>query len=126
MLVGDVTVCDICGVNIVGTGIDENEPPPFACQVCKSKYPPALLKATCDPFLYALGLRDGTVVDFESAEIYGEWVTIHGENDESGRSGMSDESGESSGSRWKGRDCPRGVDIRLSEIVWVADAPNGS
>ncbi len=120
MRVGDVMICDICGVNIVGTVIDENEPPPFACQVCKSKYPPALLKATCDPFSYALGLRDGTVVDFKSAEIHGEWVTIKGESDHTYESDESDESG------WKRHLCPRGVDIRLSEIMWVADAPNGS
>jgi len=122
-------VCDICGVNIVGTVIDENESPPFACQVCKSKYPPALLKANADQFSYVLGLRDGTVVDFESAEIHGEWITIIGVNDTSGLPGMSresDDSGLDPDTSWKGRYCLRGVDIRLSEIVWVADAPNGS
>ena len=122
MRVGDVMVCDICGVNIVCTVIDENEPPPFACQVCKSKYPPALLKASADPFSYALGLRDGTVVDFESAEINGEWVTII--INDTVIPGVP--INLITGHGWKGRECPRGVDIRLSEIVWVADAPNGS
>ncbi|MFA5379774.1 MAG: hypothetical protein WC455_28705 [Dehalococcoidia bacterium] len=120
-------VCDVCGIGVAEA--NEDNAPPAVCQACHLKYPPALLKANADQFSYVLGLRDGTVVDFESAEIHGEWITIIGVNDTSGLPGMSresDDSGLDPDTSWKGRYCLRGVDIRLSEIVWIADAPNGS
>lgn len=65
-------------------------------------YPPALAKACSDPFFYQLKLRTGETIDFESAEpINSEWVHIHDDH-------------------------PRGMDVRVADIVFVIDAPNGS
>ena len=71
-------------------------------------WPPALIKASEDPFFYALELRDGRKFDFESAVDLGwGWVRIDGVA--------------------KAERCfERGIDIRVSEILWVADAPDGS
>ena len=77
----------------------------------------ALAKACEDPcFDYALKLRTGEVLRFVGAEILNpEWIRIDlGEKD-----------------RWeKPNNFPfkadRGLEIRISEIVWVMDAPDGS
>lgn len=91
-----------------------------ACDECRRKYPPSLIKACCDPFAYALGLRDGTVIRFEQASICGEFASLTLHDD---------------WMRWHMPDpphhglpypCPRGVDVRIADIVWCADAPSGS
>lgn len=80
-----------------------------ACDACSKRYPPSLIKACVDPLDYALKLRTGEVIRFEVAAINGggEWVTL------TNCSGLEHE-------------CPRGVDVRISDIVWCADAPDGS
>ena len=80
-------------------------------------YPPALAKACCDsPFDYAACLRGGSVIRFDTAEpINEEWVTLFIDEQKSW--------GIDSGMPFP---FPRGVDVRVSEIVWVADAPEGS
>jgi hypothetical protein len=71
---------------------------------CPSTYPPALRKACCDPFTYALELSSGQCFRFASAEIISpEWVHIVG--------GGADQLG-----------FLRGVDVRVADIIWVADA----
>lgn len=79
-------------------------------------YPPMLDKACYDPFQYAIGLSNGTVIQFESAiPISREWIHIDlGENADKGRAGVCD------------LPCPRGIDVRVDSILWVADAPAGS
>jgi hypothetical protein len=77
-------------------------------------YPPALQKACVDPFDYALKLRTGEIWTFESAKaVSREWVCIVDFHENSG-----------------GQKPPfpfvRGVDVRVADIVWVADAPRGS
>lgn len=68
----------------------------------------ALIKATQDCFDYALKLRTGDIISFSEAKIIApEWVHLSGC---SGLPFMAD----------------RGVDVRISDIVWVMDAPNGS
>src|SRR5712691_10511092 len=69
-------------------------------------YPPALAKACCDPFEYLLGLRNGMVIHFHAAtEIDGDWVHV-----ELGDCGVD-----------FGRyPCPRGIDVRVADIVWIA------
>ena len=78
--------------------------------------PPALAKALRDPFDYAMGLRDGTVIRFTEASMEpgSEWVHINFEG-------------------WHGHEIvgqpftfERGLDVRISEIAWIADAPQGS
>jgi hypothetical protein len=89
-------------------------------------WPPSLAKAVDDPFDYAMGLRDGTIIYFHHATFIppdGEWVHL-----DLGRNYVQD----TPLPRHKmifntsnlGHD--RGVEIRVSEIVWVADAPHGS
>lgn len=80
----------------------------------------ALAKAcTDDAFDYALKLRTGEVVRFIGAKLLNrEWVNIT----------------LAQNNQWDTRNnsnpfpfsANRGVDIRISDIVWVMDAPNGS
>jgi len=87
------------------------------CPKCSLRIPPSLLKACGDPFDYALMLSNGRYYRFARAEIHGDWVTIHaGATD-------AEESFQETAFPYG---CPRGVEIRLSEIVWCADAPEGS
>jgi hypothetical protein len=88
------------------------------CPSCIMKYPPAILKAMGDPFIYAIGLRDGTVLFIECVtEIHGDWITVR----------LSEETSEHvERMRRTFPPCPRGLNIRLSDIVWAADAPYGS
>jgi hypothetical protein len=111
--------CAVCrregGPDMAGSG------PPWAwlCLVCEGKYPEALVKASCDEFDYMLRLATGEVWTFTSCEIDGGWVHLK-------FAGLSD-------GLWRGRfeeserpPFDRGVDVRLDQIVWVADAPFGS
>lgn len=80
--------------------------------------PPALCKALDDqPWEYAMGLRDGRVLYFQGAELLkgGKWVHLPGPDEKytlevSGVTHSFD----------------RGLDVRISDIMWVADAPDGS
>lgn len=77
--------------------------------------PPSLLKALRDSFDYALGLKNGHVIHFSEAHLLkGErWIKLIGFNETIEMDGVS-------------FSFPRGLDVRISEIAWVADAPNGS
>ncbi|GEM_PF-6476477 len=75
-------------------------------------WPDALIKACHDPFEYELQLRTGTVVRFvEARPINRDWVHIE----------VGDRDQKCELSRFE-----RGIDVRLSDIVYVADAPDGS
>lgn len=84
-------------------------------------YPPALAKACIDDgFSYALGLKSGAVITFSGAKDLGHGWThlvdirahdIQEPNDEFASGSFS---------------FARGMDLRLSDIAWVADAPFGS
>jgi len=75
--------------------------------------PAALAKTVSDnPFQYALMLRDGTIVEFEgAAPPSAGWILLD-------RPKIVN----------RGYDAclERGIEVRLQEIVWVADAPHGS
>ena len=75
--------------------------------------PEALAKSGSDnPFQYALMLRDGTIIEFEGATPPSAgWILLH-------RPKIVN----------RGYDAclERGIEVRLQEIVWVADAPHGS
>lgn len=80
-------------------------------------WPDALVKATYDdPWQYAIGLKDGSVVEFEGAWPYagGRWVRL---------SNPTPTAGPLLGAVpcWE-----RGIDIEFSQIVWAVDAPHGS
>ena len=123
----EATLCAGCGVVPVEIGED-------ACPDCRLKYPSALLKACRDEFEYACGLRSGAVIRFSGARIHGEWVTLWN----SGACvpmAREEDYWREGGSWWRKEEphvlglpfpCPRGVDVRLADIVWVADAPWGS
>ncbi len=85
------------------------------CLPCLQKLPASLLKAISDPFDYAIGLRTGLVIRFSEARIQGEWVhlLVAGTNRPVGNGDDT--------YNWE-----RGIDVRLTEIVWCADAPIGS
>jgi hypothetical protein len=77
--------------------------------------PPALIKAIEDHFDYALGLRNGQVIEFSEARLCRPFVFLDGV--------------QASTIKALGYDRPnfeRGLDVRISEIAWVADAPHGS
>lgn len=83
-------------------------------------WPPALVKATSDHFCYALGLRSGDIIEFTDAKVISnDWVhleTMAGSDFEAYlQFGQSRLSGQSV--------FGRGIDVRVSEIVWVADSP---
>lgn len=91
----------------------------------KAGWPQPLIKAVSDSFDYALQLRNGMVIYFESAapdEADG-WVLLKGirsQYPEGGSEGVS---------TYRPELVPvfeRGVAVRLVDIVWVADAPWGS
>jgi hypothetical protein len=80
-------------------------------------YPPALVKSCDDPFDYALGLRNGSVVRFERATPIGRhWVHLDGvtEYHPHDQAQALDYNFE------------RGLDVRVADICWIADAPQGS
>jgi hypothetical protein len=86
---------------------------PWFCLDCTGQYPPSLLKACVDSFDYELQLRNGLRFAFSSAHIHGEFATI-----------MPMLNGENFAAI--GLPAPRGIDIRVDEIVWCCDAPAGS
>ena len=64
---------------------------------------------------YALGLRDGSIVEFEGAEAVAEgWVRLTGVKAKAGPLSQQDFS-------WD-----RGLEVAVEDIVWAADAPHGS
>lgn len=75
-----------------------------------------LVKALCDPFDYVVRLRSGELIRFVEAEQHGDWLVLH----TAGGYGHDDFSPTLP------FPCPRGLQVRISEIVWVADAPEGS
>ncbi len=88
-------------------------------------WPPALIKAVDDPFDYALRLKDGSLIFFEYAVPCGknnEWASLYFQDIHSGSE------------VWRGSfnhtfavgGYARGLEVRVSEIVWAADAPFGS
>jgi hypothetical protein len=83
------------------------------CGTCRTKYPVSLLKALGVPSLYyAVGLRTGEIIRFSDASIHGEFAHV---------TGVEYGDGETISPRF----CDRGIDIRIADIVWCADVPEG-
>lgn len=99
--------CQECGATIDRNAVEQ----PF-CRACARTYPPALIKASNDPFDYACRLRTGEIICFRSATIQGNFVTLEINQDNQG--GPLPFSFD------------RGIEVQVSDIVWCADAPNGS
>jgi len=108
------TRCAACGK--VGEWTYETA---YACPDCARKYPRSLLKAVSDPFDYALKLRTGEIIRFTQASISGDYATLYGDS-------LSYERPLDNEDNNLPYPFPRGLDVRVSDIVWCADAPAGS
>jgi len=77
--------------------------------------PDALIKACFDTFDYALALRNGYVIRFEAASVSsdGKWVHLQMDYTLHAMTGID-------------YSFDRGIDVRIEDILWVADAPEGS
>jgi hypothetical protein len=111
------------GTVVVNSPSDDPTEEMDAEVIAKYGYPPALAKACRDWFSYALRLRSGPVICFSSAEpISPDWVHLDGlrtdfdEEDRLHRRDLCDAHAPP---------CPRGLDVRVAEIAWVADDPWG-
>ena len=100
-----------------GKQLPQREPDPIPsvvfCEDCHRRYPPALLKACYDVFEYAARLTTGELVLFSKATIHGDYATLaifHDLYEEQGLGQLPCQ-------------CPRGLEVRVDQIVWCADAP---
>jgi len=113
-----IHICGGCGCKVIYAADEMG--PGAVCKVCEPRYPPSLLKAVCDQFDYALKLRTGEVLRFQSAEIHGNYVTLT----------LIRPFLAAGADEFPQDDlpylCPRGIDVRVKDIVWCADAPDGS
>ena len=82
------------------------------CQKCQDYLPSSLIKACYDEFDYALGLKSGLVINFYEAMITGNFAHLLIRQDME--------------SRVNGYLMPRGIQVRISDIEWCCDAPEGS
>lgn len=94
-----------------------------ACDVGRAfGIPHALVKASIDPFTYAVGLRDGRVIVFKSCSFDADHVFVT-------LKGVESHNIQAPADGYK-RDhsftFERGIDIRIVDILWAADAPWGS
>jgi len=114
------TCCARCDVPIAaGTGTATErgwESIHGYCNSCAKRFPDSLLKATVDPFEYAMKLRTGETILFSEAALNGRWVTLtlHPANHS-----LAVRAGQPILA-------PRGLEVRLDDIVWCCDAPFGS
>src|SRR5262245_56753945 len=107
----DLVPCAICADHYVHSSQGPD------CIKCVTQFGPMLSKAFSDPFNYAMGLTNGRIIRFEQAKYCGyEWVLL------TGITTFDFDPPDT----YIGFLCPRGVQIRLKEIIWVADAPEGS
>lgn len=84
----------------------------------KDRLSPSLAKACVDPFDYAIKLRTGETFRFTQAHYSGgDFVTL-----DAGSHWVYDRTIKSA----TGYPAPRGIDVRISDIVWCMDAPEGS
>ncbi len=93
------------------------------CRTCALTVPPSLMKAATDTFDYALGLRSGHILRFEFCRFHGAWVHVTLSDTLDVPYQLERRGGPRLGTSYT---FDRGVDVRLDEIVWCADAPQGS
>jgi hypothetical protein len=87
-------------------------------------WPEVLIKSVDDPFDYAVGLKDGRIIFFHYAEPCGknnEWALLTLDDLHKDTNAYLQSMNYRVG---VGKD--RGLEVRVSEIVWAADAPFGS
>lgn len=90
----------------------EAECPICRCDECEARLGPVLLKACSDSYCYLARLRSGESVQFESAEVHGDWIHL------SGISRVTPAPTVAYGGEWS---FGRGMDVHLRDIVWCSD-----
>jgi hypothetical protein len=105
--------CVCCGRP---TAVDDEFLKDLACRRCRRRLPPALVKAVGDRFQYACRLRTGDIVRFTGATIRGEYATLE----------LDTQLWPEDPAREVPYPFPRGLDVRIVDIVWCGDAPDGS
>lgn len=85
------------------------------CWYCERYYPPAVVKSFVDPFYYVLKLRTGELVVYESATCHGEYIRLRNLY-------QTFTSADIPASERIPFPCHRGLDVRVSDIVWASDA----
>jgi hypothetical protein len=104
--------CTVCRAPVIDGDRGSGPEGCACCEACESKYPHSLLKAVVDDFHYSLQLRTGVVIKFSRAYIKGEFV--HLTFDELYAKHLPFPFHPAKVDK-------RGVDVRLSDIVWCAD-----
>lgn len=91
-------------------------------------WPHSLIKATVDPFDYMAALRDGTIIYFEHAVPSDNrvWVNLTIKQMFRVRGPLFGASNAYVEHHPDTGVYDRGVDVRVSDIVWCCDAPYGS
>lgn len=92
------------------------------CDRCARLVPPSLYKAARDEFDYACNVKGVGTIQFCRAEFHGQWVRLFGNAFVANEREFLRDSRANLGNYPH----PRGVDVRLTDIIWCSDAPNGS
>lgn len=88
---------------------------------------PELSKIIEDDFFFAIGLKNGQVIRGNRATLHGDWLMVDGETTIGDlKSQQATPQYASAEDRTKVWNLQRGIEVRISEIAWVADAPEGS
>jgi hypothetical protein len=88
-------------------------------------WPPSLAKAAVDPFNYACRVH-GVTYYFETCQDAGNgWVTLIPSGAPDSGDVLHHNLTDNQPNR-SGPPCPRGIDVRVADIEWCADAPFGS
>ena len=89
-------------------------------------WPDPLIKATHDLFDYMVCLKNGNTITFSKAHETdsSKWVRLSGVVMVNGKDTRS--AGETCCLDEDGKEFGRGIYVRLSDVVWVADRPRGS
>jgi hypothetical protein len=103
----DPPFCPICEPEIAGSAILSNYK---ACEDCRRRYPPSLIRAAYDEFEYCLRLTSGELVFFSKAVIHGNFAWL--DTNTIYEVDVEDKVVPHH---------PRGIDVNIRQIVWCAD-----
>jgi hypothetical protein len=92
------------------------------CAACAARIPAELIKSSLDNFQYAVRLRTGETICFSQARISGDWVHLS----EAVISPPVEIPECTPSTSTTEMNVERGISVRLTEIVWIVDAPWGS
>ena len=106
-----VDKCAVCSAPMDVLPLAEGEPDPV-CDLCEAKYAPALIRSVSVASSYAIGLRDGTVIEFSRATIHGRFAHLR-------------EAATTNTVLGKFKS-DRGFDVRISDIMCATDTPHGA